>query len=83
MMPFRFVAALFREVFVSFSGGSLFLDSPLNDDGEAQVWACVPLLVCIVTLCAPIFYPFFSAPVLRLLYLVKDAMQHLKFNALV
>jgi hypothetical protein len=37
MMPFRFVAALFKEVFVSFSGGSLFLDSPLNDDGEAQV----------------------------------------------
>ena len=36
MLPIRFVVALCKEVMVMFSGGSVFLDSPLNEDGVAQ-----------------------------------------------
>ena len=36
MLPIRFMLALCKEVMVTFSGGSVFLDSPLNEDGVAQ-----------------------------------------------
>ena len=36
-IPFRLVYAFYREILVTFSGGSVFLDSPLNEDGVAQV----------------------------------------------
>jgi len=37
MIPFRLVRALYKEAVVTLSGGSVFLDSPLNEDGVAQV----------------------------------------------
>jgi broad specificity phosphatase PhoE len=46
MMPFRFVLALYKELVISFSGGSVFLDSPLNDDGVDQV--CMLMYATIV-----------------------------------
>ena len=36
MMPFRLVAALFKELVLTWSGGSVLLDSPLNAEGVAQ-----------------------------------------------
>jgi hypothetical protein len=38
MIPLRIVRALYKEAVVTLSGGgSVFLDSPLNEDGVAQV----------------------------------------------
>jgi hypothetical protein len=36
MLPVRFLLAFCKEVVVMFSGGSVFLDSPLNETGVAQ-----------------------------------------------